>query len=442
MARTDSFLHVLPTLLATTLLATVAAGPASAERFVGFRPAGEVYVTAAIPEPVSADLPEQFFLCRFVDDEVPASWPPGLPIKAGDRCAMLSLEDVGVEPEDFVRQVVAGDLPAKKSGKSPWGIDVALSGGGSGDDALPLTVTLHASGKVEKGDAAPLPLRSEAIPVVDGVTPRIALVQWRTDGRAVAITLSAGPPKTAVTVVRVVDVGPLLVGGPAGHRLAVAREADAQKALKKSDWRGAAAILDEAIVADPSWAKLRYLRAAAEAQGGIGLTAMIENLAWLKAHVADDVEAKALLAKASNDRAFDAWVGEADIRALIGLPPVTEMTADERLMERSATWTKQGATCGADWLTMVFQKNGKGRLDVADRCKGKKGKKSQPFTWKLDNKTVTIATKPLKVAGSQLVTSMALDLEEESQRFALRPTGDGDDVAGFEPGGAHVDDER
>ena len=255
----------------------------------------------------------------------------------------------------------------------------------------------------------------------------------------------AKPEKGALLrrAIVIADVRPLLIGGDAGRKFAQAKEKEALVLLKKRDWSGAGRVLDEAIAADPTYAPVRYLRAAAEAQGGIGRTAMIENLTWLK--TATEPAAKKLLDQAKTDHVFDAWVGEPEVRELLSLPTVATMDVPARLLERTATWSLQGASCKAPWLTLIFAKGtpkgGKGTLEIAESCNGKKTRSKQPFAWTMTAAgSFDLVTKAVEVGTLKIPATATIVLDDSFQQLRLRPAGDADPLGTFEPGVSHVDD--
>jgi len=219
--------------------------------------------------------------------------------------------------------------------------------------------------------------------------------------------------------------------------------------MKKRDWSGAGRVLDDALVADPTYAAARYARAAAEAQGGIGRTAMIENLAWLKQAAPANAAAKRLLDGAKRDPAFDAWCGEPEVRELVGLPSVATMDVPTRLTERTATWTLQGASCRSAWVTLMFAGGrpgkdgrvaGQGTLELVESCKGEKKKQKQALSWtQTATGTFELVTKPVEATGIVVLGKATLVLDETHQQLKLAPDG-GDTLGTFEPGRALLDD--
>jgi hypothetical protein len=252
-------------------------------------------------------------------------------------------------------------------------------------------------------------------------------------------------------MVIVADASSLLVGGGgAARRVAVAKEKEAAALMKKRDWSGAGRVLDEALVADPGYAAARYARAAAEAQGGIGRTAMIDNLTWLKQAAATDAAAKKLLDGAKKDAAFDAWCGEPEVRELLGLPAVSSMDVPARLTERTATWTLQGSSCRNPWATLVFApgrpgKDGKiagqGSLEIAESCKGQKTKQKQALSWtQTPAGPFVVTTKPLEQGSLKVPARATIVLDDTHQQLKLAPDDGGDAIGTFEPGRALIDD--
>jgi hypothetical protein len=212
--------------------------------------------------------------------------------------------------------------------------------------------------------------------------------------------------------------------------------------LKKRDWSGAGSLLDEAIAADPEAWSVRYLRAAAEAQSGIGRTAMIDNLTLLKDKSATVPQAKQVIERAKNDRAFDAWAGDPEVRALIGLPLLSTMDAPTRLLERTATWSVQGSTCKSPWISMVFGKGAAGgavTVDVVDSCKGKRTKQRTTGAWKKSDTGVVVTLKPFKSGAPAIPAESTINLDATVQQLKLSPATA--DLGGtFEPGAALLDD--
>lgn len=420
-----SIASLAPVAFAFAGAASAAELPPETQTFIGWHESGAVsylnVVTAASKTPVVR-------VCRVSGDDVPAAWPPALAIGPGVLCADLDDATAGAKAADFAKHETAAGKPVAAS---PFGLKVELAVDGA-----------HHTLSVSDG-----PTKKKALPVVDSdVALKLGAVSWRKDGAAVAITLEVAKPEKGALVKKslvVADVADLLVGGPAGRKVAMAKEKEAAALLKKRDWSGAGRVLDEAIAADATYAPVHYQRAAAEAQGGIGRTAMIENLTWLK--TSTDPAAKKLLAEAKTDRVFDAWVGEPEVRELLSLPAVSTMDVPSRLLERTATWTLQGATCKSPWLTLTFAKGtpkgGKGTLEIAESCKGKKTKSKQPFTWEVSAAgSFDVVTKALDVSGTKIPATATIVLDESYQQLKLRPAGDVDTLGTFEPGLAHVDD--
>lgn len=371
-------------------------------------------------------------VCRFSGDDVPAAWPPALSVGPGVLCADLDDATAGAKAVDFAKHETAANKPVKAS---PFGLKAELA-----VDGTKHTITINDG-----------PEKKKALPVVESAEPlKLGEVLWRKDGGAVAVALeqTKKPEKGAVAhrVVVVADVKELLTGGPAGRKVAQAKEKEAAALLKKRDWSGAGRLLDEAIAADATYAPVRYQRAAAEAQGGIGRTAMIENLTWLK--TSTDPAAKKLLESAKTDRVFDAWVGEPEVRELLALPPVSSMDVPARLLERSAAWTFQGASCKSPWITLQFvkgtPKGGKGTMEIAESCKGKKTKTKQPFTWEQSATAASfdVVTKAVEVSGVKVPAKATIVLDDSYQQLKLKPEGDIETLGTFEPGIAHLDDSQ
>jgi hypothetical protein len=278
------------------------------------------------------------------------------------------------------------------------------------------------------------------LPDVDGEKAKLSDSAWRPDGKVVAVTLTTD--KTT-SVVQVFDVSDLLVGGPAGKKAAEFDLARGQKLMAQKNWSAAGTAFDDALAHDDSNLDAHYGRAAAEARGGIGRTAMIENLTWLSEHAPVIAKAKSLLAKAKDDPAFELWMGEPEVRALVGLPDVTTLDTSARLLERSATWTLQGATCKSSWITLTFKKAGKSggsvAVDVQGACKGQKTKLSTTGTWSVDDKGATLTLKPIE-STPKLPTTATLSLDDTHQQLKLKT--DTDELGTFEPGRALIDDSK
>ncbi len=408
------------------------------QAFLGWHPSGAVhYLTLLDATKKLAGVR----VCRERSDEVPAAWPSAVKLDAGVLCVLLDEATLGGPVAPFAMGELGGSKPLKVA---PWGLKVELATTTEG------SVTSHALVVVDPGTkdrSLPLPL------VVADEAMKLGDVVWRADGASVAIALQSGKPAPGTAgrrLIVVADVGALLRGGgAAGRKVAMAREKEAAALMKKRDWSGAGRVLDDALVADPTFAAARYARAAAEAQGGIGRTAMIENLTWLKQAAATDPTAKKLLDGARKDPAFDAWCGEPEVRELLGLPSVTTMDVPARLTERAATWTLQGASCRTPWVTLVFSAGkagkegritGQGSLEFAESCKGEKKKQKQPLSWsQTTTGTFEIATAPIEVSGLALPAKATLVLDETHQQLKLAPDG-GEPIGTFEPGRALLDD--
>lgn len=358
-------------------------------------------------------------VCREDPSDIPSGWPEGTNIGPGDLCAELPAELNGVKAVDYARKDLKG---ARTEKKSPFGIDVKLE---QKDGKAELMLT-DGPGKREKlGEVG----ATEALKVTD--------VQWRSDGRAVAVVIEPARKAVGTSSIFFGDVSKLLIGGPAGHRRAEMLHGEGQKLFKKRDWSGAGKLFEEAIVADAEWPQGRYARAAAEAQGGVGRSAMIENLQWLKDRSDKDVFAKKLLAQAKSDPAFDAWCGEPEVRELLGLPKVSTMDVPTRLLERNGTWTLQGATCKSPWLTLAFKKGGGVSLTVAESCKGKKTQRNGGGAF------AATSGGPFEIVFKKAVdgapSKATIVLDESYQQLKLQPE-NGDPLGPFEPGAARIDD--
>jgi hypothetical protein len=355
-------------------------------------------------------------VCRDDGTDLPTAWPPGVAVGPGVLCAALTDANAGSPALAFAKQEVLTTKPVKAS---PVAITAAVDG-----DKLVLK------------DGA----RTKVLGVLAG-PHKIVESLWRADAKAVAIALEPVPNPAGVRLMTMAYAPELLVGGNAGKKLAQAKEKAAQ-VLQKRDWSAAGTLLDEAIVADPEAWTVRYLRAAAEAQSGIGRTAMIDNLTVLKDKASTTPQAKQVIERAKNDRAFDAWAGDPEVRALIGLPLLTTMDAPTRLLERSAMWTVQGATCKTPWITMTFGKGASGgavTVDVVDSCKGKRTKQRSTGTWKKAETGVTLSFKPLKSGAPALPAETTVALDETVQQLKLKPATT-DMAVTFEPGAALLDD--
>ncbi len=412
--------------VAALALSSASSLHATTERLLGFHPAGDVaYVLVD-----DANLGKVVRVCRLRTDSIPDAWPPAVSVADGTACAVLTDDAAGAPAADFAKNAIAGATTLKVS---PWGITIAL------ETTADRQVLKASSGKETDGGKT-----IELLPVLTSPAPlKIVEVRWRTDGRAAAVSFEpvekAGKGAVVNRELVVVDVSPLLIGGPAGRKLAQAKVKEAEALLKKRQWGDAGAVLDVAIAADPNLASAHYQRAAAEAQSGVGLSTMLANLSWLKSNAATDPTAEKLLAGAQKDKAFDAWVGEAEVREIIGLPALKEMTSSARLLERGAVWTRQGATCKTPWITLSFSKGDKGTLEVAESCKGKKTKQRQAFTWKSDATTTTLTTAAKEVGDLKLPAVSTVELDGTYQQVRLSADGLSS-IGPFEPGIAWLDD--
>jgi hypothetical protein len=407
-------------LAAVVGLFAVSARAASTERVLGFHPGGEVAYVAVDDDALG----KLIRICRVRTDAVPDAWPPALSIAEGAACATLTDEAAGAPAANFAANAIAG---AKTTKVTPWGVQLTVV---TVDGKQLLKAS---SGKDTDGGS------TIDLTILEGAALKIVEQVWRTDGGAVAVTLEPTVKGAGNRFVVVADVSSLLVGGPAGKKLAQAKVKEAEALLKKRQWQEAGRALDVAIAADPASASARFQRAATDAQSGVGLNSMVENLTWLKNNADKDPLAKKLLETAAKDRAFDAWVGEPEVRALLGLEAVATMTVEARLLERTAVWTRQGATCKAPWLTLTFSKGGKGQLEVAESCKGKKSRQKQPFTWAAKEATATFATAAKEVGEFKLPATGLLELDATYQQLRINAD-DVDAIGPFEPGAAHVDD--
>lgn len=374
-------------------------------------------------------------VCREDPNDVPVGWPEGVSIGPGSLCGDLPAQVGSTAALDYAKKDLKG---ARAEKKSPFGLDLKLE---RSDDKSVVLVLNGPDGK----DGS----KKEQVAELRGTPPlKVADALWRVDGKQLAVSLepeakpAKGAEKSAPRWVFVVDVSKLLVGGPAGRKVAERAHAAGQALYKKRDWSGAGKRLEEAIAADPDWAPARYLRAAAEAQGGVGRTAMIENLSWLKERGDKDAQAKKLLAQAKGDSAFDAWIGEPEVRELLGLPKVSSMDVPSRLLERTATWTLQGATCSRPWLTLAFKAakgGGTATLTVAESCKGKKSSKSGALTWKQGAAGTFELELKKPIEGVAFPAKATMVLDDSYQQLKLVGA-DGAELGAFEPGAARVDD--
>ena len=373
-------------------------------------------------------------VCREDVNDVPAGWPEGVSIGPGSACGELPAM-VGSKPAlDYAKADIKG---TKADKKSPFGLAVKLE---KGEGKAAVLVLDGPAGKEGSKQEQVAEVASDAaLKIVDQL--------WRADGKQLAVTVELDKPakgdKHAPRWVFVVDVSKLLIGGPAGRKVAERAHAAGRALYRKRDWSGAGKKLEEAITADPTWAPARFLRAAAEAQGGVGRSAMIENLTWLKEQGEKDAAAKKLLAQAKSDAAFDAWIGEPEVRELLGLPKVSSMDVPTRLLERKATWTLQGATCTRPWLTLVFKGAGKtggtAALAVVESCKGKKAQKAGQLVWKASAAGTFEIELKKPVDGVAFPAKATIVLDESYQQIKLVAP-DGSELGTFEPGAARVDD--
>lgn len=401
------------------------AAAASREAVIGFGNDADIVAIA-----VDDDALGRFVrLCRADTTTLPSAWPPALKVDDGVACATLQDVDAGGPAEAFAKDLTKASKPQKAA---PFGLKVGLVVEGEGKSHV---VTVSSGDDKDGGRTIRLPAVTSDVPL------KLKESLWHPKGTLGAVVLDGGKAASAVVVV---DTRELLKGGPAGQKRAVVLLKEAEALLKKKAWSDASAVLDEAIAADDKNAAVRYARAAAEAQSGVGRSAMLEQLTWLKTASAADAPskneaAKKLLDGAQKDKAFDAWVGEPEVRELIGLPALSSMTAEARLLERSATWTKQGATCKAPWLTLTFSKGGKGSLEIQESCRGKKTKAKQPFTWTpKEGVVVTWKSAAKEVADVVIPADGTLELDGSYQQ--LRLSADGVSAIGpFEPGTATLD---
>jgi hypothetical protein len=405
---------------ACALALALPAVAASRETVIGFSADADIVAIA-----VDDDALGRFVrLCRTDPTTLPSAWPPALKIDDGVACATLQDVDAGGPAEAFARDLTKANKPGTAA---PFGLKVGLV---VEDEGKSHVVTVNSGDEKDGGRTIRLPAVASDVPL------KLKESLWHPQGTLGAVVLAGG--KTSSVVV-VLDVRELLKGGPAGQKRAVALLKEAEALLKKKAWSDAGALLDEAIAADDDNAAVRYARAAAEAQSGVGRSAMLEQLGWLKTASATDAVAKKLLEGAQKDKAFDAWVGEPEVRELIGLPALSSMTAEARLLERSATWTKQGATCKAPWLTLSFGKGGKGSLEIQESCRGKKTKAKQPFSWTPREGVVVTWKSAAKEVGDVVIPAEGT-LELDGSYQQLRLSADGVSAIGpFEPGTATLD---
>ncbi len=398
-------------LIALSLCVTsLHASAQSRERLVGFGTEQEIAVVATD----GADSVVK--VCALNDGELNVSW---LSVVDGTRCAALTEAAAGEAVAVAVPKLVDKAKPSKAA---PWGLKVSVA---SVDGKHTVTVTGGGELSATVESTAPL---------------KLAETLWNAEGTFAAVALEEGAKGERKIVL--LDVRKALTGA-AGKKVAAERLKQAQAAMKKRDWSTAKERLERAQESEPNSVVVRYTRAQAEAQAGIGTTSMLEALRWLKEaslseapHKKDAVRA---LEQAKSDHAFDAWAGEPELRELIGLPKTSEMTPDARLLERSAVFSRQGRTCQSSWLTLAFTKGGKGTLTIADSCKGKKTQTKQPFTWSVADGVVKMTTAARAAGDDALPATGTLELDATYQQ--LRWTSDGVSAIGpFEPGPALIDD--
>lgn len=396
---------------------------AAGMKFLGWHQSGAFYYQI---------VDDKVRVCRDDPSDMPAGFPEGTNIGPGSACGDLPAEIGGVKALDYARKDLKG---AKTDKKNAFGVDVKLE---QKDGKATVFVVDGPEKKEKLGEVA----SSEPLKIVD--------THWRTDGRAVAVVVEPAKGKstatgTATGTLFIGDVSKLLVGGPAGRKRAEKLHAQGQALMKKRDWSGAGKLFEEALEADADWAQAHYARAAAEAQGGVGRTAMIENLQWLKERSDKDPSAKKLLAGAKDDHAFDSWAGEPEVRELLGLPAVGTMDVPARLLERKGAWTLQGATCKSPWITLAFKKGDtkKGAplaVTVADSCKGKKTQKTGAGVW---GNASAGGTGPFEIVIKKPIEGVpakaTIVLDGSYQQFKLQPEA-GDPIGPFEPGAARIDD--
>lgn len=411
--RSLSAAAILAALGAVTALP---AGAVTRESVIGFHHDGDLVAIAAVDDAIGKTVR----VCRLTPPAVPAGWPQGLTLKDDEACGLVTDAEAGQPVDAFVANLVKGGTPLKQP---PFGLKVSL------------TVEGAAHTVVIAGSEPLAPTATSAV-VSSDVPLKLAGVLWHEAGKSAAVTLDAGPKGRSVVVF--VDARPALVGTAAGKKLAAARITQAQGLIKKRDWAAAAAVLDDALAFDADNAAAHYARAAADAQSGVGRSAMLEHLGWLHERAAKDPVAKRLLDSAQKDKAFDAWVGEPEVRVFIGLPAVGDLGPEARVLERTATFTKQGSSCREPWLTLTFQKGGKGTLAIAESCKGKKTASKQPFAWTVNDTTLTLTTAAREVGDTAIPASCTVELDGTYQQ--LRLGGDGVTTVGpFEPGTADLD---
>jgi hypothetical protein len=387
----------------------VVAAPARAYQFIGYHQSGAFFFQSPAPGKLQA--------CRDDTTDTPTGWPDGTSVGPGASCGDVP-DQIGGKPAlDVAKKETKG---VSSSSKSVFGVDVKLEL----KDKKTSVVAVNGEKKLEIGSVE----SDEPLKITDQY--------WRNDGRFVVVVLKG--TKEPVEVHK--NISSLLVGGPAGHKLAQKLEDDGTKLFKKRDWSGAGKVFEDAIAADPDWAPARYSRAAAEAQGGVGRTAMIDNLQWLKEHADKLPEAKKLLNEAKSDSAFDAWIGDPEVRDLVGLPKVSSMDPTARLLERDGTWTQQGATCKSPWMTVQFKKGGSAQFTVADSCKGKKTSKSAPATYKQSPAGPFVFELKKPIEGMTLPAKCTIVLDDTYQKVKLVPDGGGEPLGTFEPGPARLDD--
>jgi hypothetical protein len=391
----------------------------AATKFLGWHASGAFYYQ---------QVDDKVRVCREDASDIPSGFPEGTNIGPGSACGDLPAEMGAMKALDYAKKDLKGATTAKKNS---FGVDVKLE---QKDNKATVFVVDGPDKKEKLGDIG----ATEPLKISD--------VQWRNDGRAVAVVVEPAKPvkgAPATSTLFIGDVSKLLVGGPAGRKRAEQLHAQGQALMKKRDWSGAGKRFEEAIEADAEWAQARYARAAAEAQGGVGRTAMIENLQWLKDASAKDASAKKLLAGAKDDHAFDSWAGEPEVRELLGLPAVGTMDVTTRLLERKGVWTLQGATCKAPWITLAFKKGDakKGApvtMTVAEACKGKKtppksaaGVYGSPAGGPFEIQF----KKPIEGQPAKAV----IVLDGSYQQLKLQPES-GDPIGPFEPGAARIED--
>ncbi|MCC6995804.1 MAG: tetratricopeptide repeat protein [Deltaproteobacteria bacterium] len=138
-------------------------------------------------------------------------------------------------------------------------------------------------------------------------------------------------------------------------------DAAVAKFYNQGEWRKALEAYQKAVAEDPTYARVHYFIASAASIIG-DLPVVRRELALVAAAAATDKEAAKLMKLAAKDPDLDRASADPAVRKLLGLPELSTLTPEQRLLERRGLWgtEEQGGGVGSgQWIELTFKKKGK-----------------------------------------------------------------------------------